>query len=419
MKPVRKVFIVGGAHSTYLGRGHPDWVSRTEQAAGARNPTLEEHLATAVRRLFEQTGVSPGAVDRGVVANFLGECFARQGHLGAVLAGLHPELDGVPCTRVEAACASGGAAVISAAEALQAGHDVALVAGAEVETNVSGRDGVAYLARAADIAQADALEPNTFPFLFAQRARAYKESFGATHEDLVAVARKAYGNARLNPFAQMQRAGIDEATLASPGPHNPEFLQDAALRPHMRLLESTTFTDGASAVLLASERGLKRLGIDPADCTELRAWSQSTARLSDPIDPARMPNMARAAGRAYADAGVRPEHVGLAEVHDCFAITELLLYEALGFAKEGEGMHLLREGRTAIGGDLPVNTGGGLLGFGHPVGASGVKQVAEVHRQLHGQCGDYQVKARPEVAVTANLGGNDRTGVVMVFSPGA
>lgn len=419
MKPAHKVFVVGGAHSAYLGKGSPRWANRAQQAAGAVNPTLEQHLSTAVRAVLQQTGVPAEAVDRGVVANFLGECFARQGHLGAMLAGVDPGLDGLACARIEAACASGGAAVVSAAEALQAGHEVALVVGVEVETNARGRDGVDYLARAADIRQADALEPNTFPYLFALRAQAYKHRFGAVHEDVVAVARKAYHNARLNPLAQMYEAGLDEATISTVNEHNPEFLQSPELRPHMRLLESTTFTDGASAVLLASERGLAKLGIDKAQCTELCAWGQSSAPLSGEVDPARMSNMARAARRAYADAGVTPAEVRLAELHDCFAITELLLYEALGFAAEGQGMRLVREGRTRLDGDLPVNTGGGLLGFGHPVGASGVKQVAEVHRQLHGQCGAYQVPGQPELAVTANLGGDDRTGVVMVFRPAA
>lgn len=159
---------------------------------------------------------------------------------------------------------------------------------------------------------------------------------------------------------------------------------------------------------------MAKLGIAPSRCTEITAAGYKVAGLGLPNDPLRMSNAARAAAEAYRDAGIGPKDVDVAEVHDCFSITEVQLYEALGFAEEGRGVRLLAEGATEIDGRLPVNTGGGLISFGHPVGATGVKQVLEVHRQLAGKCGDYQVARSLRTGLSANIGGDDRTAVVVV-----
>jgi acetyl-CoA acyltransferase len=122
-----------------------------------------------------------------------------------------------------------------------------------------------------------------------------------------------------------------------------------------------------------------------------------------------------AAEEAYRDSETTAEQIQVAEVHDCFAVAEVLMYEALGFAGKGKGLDLIRNGTTRLDGRLPVNTGGGLLAFGHPVGATGVKQAVEIYRQMKGLCGDYQVPGRPEVGLTANMGGDDRTAVVTIY----
>ena len=128
----------------------------------------------------------------------------------------------------------------------------------------------------------------------------------------------------------------------------------------------------------------------------------------------RLSNLERAATVAYRAAGVSPEQVDVAEVHDCFSVAELQAMEALGFCEPGGAPAMLAAGETQLDGRLPINPGGGLLGFGHPVGATGVKQVVEIWRQLQGRCGDYQLAGEPEVGVSANLGGDDRTGVVIL-----
>ncbi len=403
--------MVGGAHTTFIGRGHPAFMRHDQPG---ENPTLEDHLAEATRLTLAATGVSAAAIDRAVVSNFLGECFASQGHLGAVLAAVEPKLSGKPIARIEAACASGSAAIVACVDALQGSADVALAVGAEVENTVRSRQAVDWMAWAAHVASQRDREFALFPWFFARRARAYKAAFGATHDDLARVVAKAYGNARRNPLALQRHAAVDFERAATASDRNPEFLTDPELRAHIRLLDCTALTDGGSGVVLATQDGLDRLGICSDACTEICGVGFSVAPLTGDSEPAAMVNMARAARQAYGSAGVGPDEVGLAEVHDCFSVAELQMMEALGFAEPGGAPRMLREGETAIDGRLPINPGGGLLGFGHPIGATGIKQVVEVWRQMTGRCPEYPVSTAPRVAVTANLGGDDRTGVVMV-----
>jgi acetyl-CoA acyltransferase len=124
---------------------------------------------------------------------------------------------------------------------------------------------------------------------------------------------------------------------------------------------------------------------------------------------------AAAASEAMRDANITPQDIQVAEVHDCFTIAELMMYEAIGLAEKGRGKELVLSGRTSLEGDIPINTGGGLIGFGHPVGATGIKQVAEIYRQMKGQCGDYQVPRDLQVGLTVNMGGDDRTVVSLVL----
>ena len=407
MVPGKRVFVVGGAHSTYTGRGAPGFVVK------GHNPSMEDHLREAILGALSDTRVQPGLVDKGYVGNFLGELFVKQGLAGALVARVCPGLDGKPFARTEAACASGGVAVLACVDALQGSADVCLAAGVEIETTVGSREAADFMARAAHYESQRAMDDFLFPHLFARRAKAYKEAFGVTREDIARVVAKAYRNGARNPRAHMRAVSLDLATASTITEKN-QFLSDPALRPHMILSDCSQLSDGASALVLANEAGLEKLGIPETRCTEILAAGYKVAGLGLPSDPLRMSNAARAAAEAYKDAGVSPKDIEVAEVHDCFSITEVQLYEALGFAEEGKGTRLLAEGATEIEGRLPVNTGGGLISFGHPVGATGVKQVLEVHRQLAGKCGDYQVTRGLRTGLSANIGGADRTAVVVI-----
>lgn len=412
----RKVFVAGGAITPFLGKGHPDFIWKRHPDFGQReNPTLRELLTSAVTQAAENVGADLALVDKAYVANFVGELFINQGHLGAALAGVHPALALKPTMRVEGACASGGLAMACGVDAIRAGSDVILVTGVEVQTTASARTGGDYLARAADYERQRGIDDFTFPALFARRTKAYREAFGVTEEDIGRAAVKAYANANKNPLAHMHARKVDLAFASAPNDKNPNFLSNEEYSPYLKVTDCSQVSDGASAMFLVSEDGLAKMGLKPSDAIELLGLGHATDSLYVDRDLREMVTTRTAAEQAYAQAGLAAKDVEIAEVHDCFTVTELLMYEALGFAAPGKGADLLKEGVTEIGGALPVNTGGGLVGFGHPVGATGVKQVLELHRQMKGQCGEYQVPGTPSVGMTANMGGDDKTAVVGLF----
>ena len=413
----RRAFVLGGHITPFIGKKHPDFIWPKHPDFGKRdNPTLEETITTAVLGALEATGVPAAAIEKAWIGNFVGELFNQQGHLGAAVVGAHPDLRFKPSMRVEGACASGGLAFASAVESIQAGSDVLLVVGAEVQTTAPARPGGDYLARASHYRRQRPIDDFTFPALFAARTRAYREAFGVTEEDIGHVAVKAYANANRNPLAHMKAVTMSLDVAASANDANPCFLGNADLSPWLKMSDCSQVSDGGAALVVVSEQGLLQLGKTPADAIEVLALEVATGDLYVDGDLTSMPTTKAAADRAYARAGVTPNDVGVAEVHDCFTVTELLMMEALGFAAPGQSAARVRNGDTAIEGTLPINTGGGLVGFGHPVGATGVKQILEIYRQMKGLAGTYQIPGRPKVGLTANMGGDDKTAVVGIFA---
>lgn len=420
MKLARKVFVLGGANTTFLGKFHPDFIWKGHPDFGKRdNPSIEDHVREAALAALADAGLQPRDVQKGYVGNFTGELFVNQGHLGAVLASAHPDLRGKPFMRVEGACASGALALTAAIDSVCAGVDVALVVGAEVQTTVNAKVGADYLARAAHYRTQREIDPFTFPALFARRMKAYMAAFGLEPGDVAKVVASAYANASKNPKAHMRtvKMSVEQAREASD--KNPLFLENPELKPFLKVSDCSQVSDGGSAVVLVSEAGLRKAGKTPADAVEVVAYGHATGPIEGPPDLLEMEVTRAAAQEAYEAAGLGPKDIGVAEVHDCFSIAQLLAVEALGFAGRGEAKKLIDEGAMTLGGRLPVNTGGGLMAFGHPVGATGVKQAVEVSRQLLGRCGDYQVASKPKVGLAQNMGGDDRTAVVTIFRRGA
>jgi acetyl-CoA acyltransferase len=416
MKLRRKVYVVGGEITPFIGKHHPDFIWKKHPDFGKReNPTLEGHLSTAINGALENTGVDADHIQKGFIGNFAGELFSNQGHLGSMAVRAHEKLEGKPFVRLEGACASGGLAVTAAIDSLQAGLDVVLAAGAEVQTTVSARDGAGFLARAAHWETERDLDEFTFPAMFARRAKVYKDTFGVTDEDIAPVVVKAYANGNKNPLAHMREIKVDFDRAAHASDTNPQFLRNEDLKDHLKVTDCSQVSDGAAALILATEEGLEKLGIDKSQCVEVLAYGHATGGLGQVDDYSELGTTKRAAAEVYEDAGITADDVQVCEVHDCFSITEVLMYEALGFAEKGKGTELAKSGATEIEGKIPVNTGGGLIAFGHPVGATGIKQVLEIYRQMKGQCGDYQIPTPPKVGLTANMGGDDRTSVCMAF----
>ena len=411
----RKVFIAGGALTQFIGKGNPNFIDKRHADFGKKtNPTIEELTTQAINDAFKNTGASAKDIDRIAIGNFAGELFVNQGHMGAAAIGAHPDLMNKPSMRVEGACASGALAVQVAYDAIRAGADMALAVGSEVQTTCSARQGGDYLARASHYARQRSIDDFTFPCLFARRMKNIAAAGHFTQEDAALVSVKAYSNGNKNPLAHMNAVKMTLENANTASDKNPNFLSNAEYKNFLRVSDCSQVSDGAAAMILVSEEGAKKLA-GKVQLAEITALAQATGNLYvDPSDSTRMVSCGAAASRALEAAGIKASDLQVAEVHDCFTIAELLMYEALGIAEYGKAKDLIRSGATALDGRIPVNTGGGLLSFGHPVGATGVKQILELYRQMKGQCGDYQLKKIPELGAALNMGGDDKTAVCTV-----
>lgn len=411
MKAQRRTFIVGGHITPFIGKFHPDFIWKKHPDFGTReNPTIEEHLTTAILGALEDAKTPAAMIEKGYVGNFAGGLFVNQLHMGSMAARAHPDLDGKPFARLEGACASGGLAVVSALESIQAGYDVVMAAGAEVQTTYNAQHGAEFLARASHYETERSLDKSfAFPAMFARRAKEYCEKYNLPRDVFTDVVLKAYHNGNRNPLAHMHAVQVNHEEASTVNSRNGLFLSNEAYRDWLRVLECSPVSDGGAAIVLASEEGLKRIGVSPDDCVEIISVSQRTGALGLTSNMVALEQVRATVETLWSDTGLKLSDVNVAEVHDCFAVAEVMMMEAIGLAGEGEGIKPISEGRTAIDGDLPVNTGGGLIAFGHPIGATGIKQVFEVVRQMRGACGDYQVPGSPRIGMTVNMGGDDRT----------
>jgi acetyl-CoA acyltransferase len=326
MKPHRRVFVLGGAHTTFIGKFHPDFIWKKHPDFGKReNPTIEEHLTGAITQALEATKVPAEAIEKGFVGNFVGECFVNQGHLGAMMARAHPSFSGKPFARLEGACASGGLAVLAGVESIQAGYDVVCVAGAEVQTTYNAQDGADFLARASHYALERGIDPFTFPCLFARRTKIARAELGITEEDQAKVVVKAYENAAKNPKAHMGSVTMTLENASAASDKNPNFLANEEFNPFLKVSDCSQVSDGGSALVLVSEAGLRKVGrTEAAGAVELLGYGHACGPLGDVGDLTELAITKQAANEAYASAGVSASDVGVAEVHDCFSITEIL-----------------------------------------------------------------------------------------------
>jgi acetyl-CoA C-acetyltransferase len=362
---------------------------------------IRDLACEAGQACMDAASVSPKQVEALYVGNFAGPSFTGQNHLAPWIgAGLG--LDGVPCTRFEAACASGGAALFHAWSAIAGGvYDQVLVLGVESMTSQSTARTAEILASAGDIG-AEAGIGATFPGLFGLIAARYMHEFGATREHLAAVAVKNHANGLLNPRAHLKKGVTIDQVLASRPIAEPLTVFDCSL-----------ISDGAAAVLLcASDRAAEF-----ERPVRIRGIAQASDRLAlhDKADITTFPAVRRAADKAYAMAGVTPDDIEFAELHDCFTIAEIIALEDLGLFPRGQAGPAGLAGETARDGALPVNTSGGLKSKGHPVGATGIAQVCEVFWQLRGESGERQL-SDVSIGLAENLGGSGATAVVGIYT---
>ena len=362
------------------------------------------------------------------VGNYSSDLFETQGHTAPIVAdwlGMTP----IPVTRIENACASSGSALREGAMAIASGmYDVVLVGGMEKMTNLPTEGVTDVLASAAD-GLYEVPAGLTFPGIFGAIAKAHMDRYETSLDHLLKVGIKNHRNGKLNPKAQfnvtiqdlLQRRQERAAQRGQPVPDwasEMDFLNDPGANPWiawpLRLYDCAPITDGASCVLLVAADIAHNFTDKPI---MLAGIGQASGKpLHDSEELTSLSAAKAAAQQAYEMAGITAANVDLAEVHDCFTIAEIVASEDLGFFAPGEGPRAVDEGRTALDGDRPINTSGGLKAKGHPVGASGVGQVVEIYHQLRGEAGERQVpKAHPEVGLTHNVGGTGGTCVVNIL----
>jgi acetyl-CoA C-acetyltransferase len=370
-------------------------------------------------------------IECGYVGNYSSDLFEGQGHTAPIIAdwlGMTP----TPVTRIENACASSGSALREGIMAIASGmYDIVLVGGVEKMTDLPTEGVTDVLASAAD-GLYEVPAGLTFPGIYGALAKAHMDRYETNLSHLLKVGIKNHNNGALNPKAQfnttiqdlMQRRKARAQERGEPVPDwqdEMDFLNDPRANPWiawpLRLYDCAPITDGASCVLLVASD----IALDFTDKpVHIVGTGQATGRpLHDAEELTSLSAARVAAAQAYEMAGIGPQDVQVAEVHDCFTIAEIIATEDLGFFAPGEAPHAVDEGRTALHGDRPVNTSGGLKAKGHPVGASGVAQVNEIFHQLRGEAGGRQVpNPNLEVGLTHNVGGTGGTCVVNILRRG-
>jgi acetyl-CoA C-acetyltransferase len=408
----RDVYILGGAQTDFAR----NWAREGLE--------IYDMFAEALDAAIADAGIAPEQIEVGHVGNFVGDLFTGQGLLGGFFGQLYPELAALPTSRHEAACASGSIAVLSAMRDIEAGHyDVACVLGLEMMRNVDGRTGAAHLGAARWLGHEanDAAFP--WPHMFDRIAREYDHRYGIDSDHLNRIAEINFGNAKHNPNAQTRGWSFPEGCFSNNDDLNP------VIDGTVRKMDCGQITDGAACVILASERVARdhsnRLGLKLADIPRIKGWGHHSAPILletklqlSKDQPLLFPHARAALDDAWQRAGFSAitDLDGL-ETHDCFTVTEYMAIDHAGLTAPGESWRAVEEGRITRNGDFPINPSGGLIGLGHPVGATGVRMLLDCAKQVGGRAGDYQL-AKAENMITFNVGGSTTTCASFVVGVG-
>jgi acetyl-CoA C-acetyltransferase/acetyl-CoA acyltransferase len=407
---MKKVFMAVGYNTISMGTG------RSEFHPAKPRPGLEYYISEAGKAVIGGISQQGNLIDEAYIGNFQSSLFNKQAHLGGFIPMIDPVLSGKPAMRVEGACASGGLALASAIRSVLAGTgDVVLAMGVEVQNTLKAIYGADVLAAAGWYQKRKDGHAYFFPGQFSNRAGAYYERFGReyTRKGLARWFRNAIENARLCPTAQeYENRVVDLEALALTEP-NGRFFVD-----HLNVFDCSKVSDGASSILVLSEEGLQKCGIRHEDAVEISGWAQVTRDITkDPADLTVMSATRLAVSKALNSAGITMNQISTVETHDCFTIAGVLAVEAMGLVAHGQGAAFVAEGATARDGVMPINTTGGLIGWGHPTGATGVHQAVTVWEQLTGRASAAQIVINPDkpYALSINMGGDDVTVVAIVY----
>jgi acetyl-CoA C-acetyltransferase len=402
------VYILGGWQSDFAA----NWTRQGLSLADAFSQAVGEGLAAA--------DLDPEDIDTGHVGNFAGELFAGQGLLGGFFGLVHPALDGLPTARHEAACASGSVAILAATAEIEAGrYDLACVVGIEQMRNVPGQKAAENLGAAAWVGEEFQDARFLWPRAFSDLADEYDRRYGLKYEHLMAIAQNNFANGRRNPNAQTRDWRFGPEAFTADDHANP------VVEGRTRKQDCGQVTDGTAVVFLASESGARayagKRGVPLDSLPRIKGWGHRSAPIgyarkveASRDQPYVFPQVRRAIADARTRAGIADlSQVHAVETHDCFAVTQYMAIDHLGLTAPGESWKAIEDGAIALGGRLPINPSGGLIGAGHPVGATGVRMALDAFKQVTGTAGDCQVEGAKTVQ-TLNIGGSATTTVSLV-----
>jgi acetyl-CoA acetyltransferase len=379
--------------------------------------TVPEIVANAINAACREINTEPKGLDVGSIGAACNFSLNKQGLLSGLMA-MVPGMEAKPIEAVENACASGGQAVLSVIQKLQLGlGDTGIAVGYEKMRDNEGKmDGKLIGEVLGYFSYPDEREGKTFvfPHLFAEVMQEYMETYQVAEDDLARIAVEEYANAKYNPCAQMNKVQITLEQAMKIEGINRYVIDGLPLKTY----DCSQITDGYAALILATEQGLEKLGVRKSECVEIAGWAQAT----DPLRKAgREVLKARGAHtamrKAYEMAGLIPQDVNVAEVHDCFSVMGAIGAEVIGKAPLGKGAQYWKDGNASVDGECAMNTSGGLIAKGHPVGATGIAMIGWSALQLLGKAPtEVQVKD-PRAAATFNIGGPICASVCTVLKP--
>ena len=407
------IYLLGGAQTDFAR----NWAREGLDVYAMFRETLESAVQDAA--------IDPARIEVGHVGNFVGDLFCGQGLINGFFGHVYPELADLPTSRHEAACASGSIAMLSAMRDIEAGHyGVAAVLGLELMRNVDGKTGAEYLGTATWHGVENTGCDFPWPFMFDRIAQEYDARYGLRHEHLARIGEINFNNARSNPHAQTRDWSFPEGCFSEDDKLNP------VIEGCVRKLDCGQITDGAACVILANEAVARehavRQGLRLQDIPRIKGWGHRSAplllerKLALSADqPLLFPHAAKAMQEAIGRAGFTElEDLDGLETHDCFTVTEYMAIDHSTLTAPGESWKAIEEGVIEKDGRFPINPSGGLIGLGHPVGATGVRMALDCARQVSGRAGAMQVDGA-ENMVTFNLGGSTTTCVSLVVGVGA
>jgi len=381
--------------------------------------TVPDIIKASVEGVCKEIKTDPAVMDVGSVGATCTYTLHQQGLLAGLMAAV-PGLAGKPIESVENACATGGQAILSVIYKLLLGlGDVGIAVGFEKMRDSEGKMDGKLIGQALGVFSHPDDRPGKvyiFPHIFAEVMAEYMKAHGATERDLAYVSSIEYGNANNNPYAQMRKIKVTLDDCANIGERNKYIIDGLPLKTY----DCSQITDGYAAMIIATEEGLKRLGVAKADAVQIAGYAQATdSLLRAGRDALKAEGAYAAMNKAYQMAGLTAKDVNVAELHDCFTVMGAIGTEIIGKAPYGQGAKYWVDGKAGVNGECGINTSGGLIAKGHPVGASGVAMLGWAAWQLLGKVPPALQVKNAKAAATFNIGGPICASVCTVLKPGA